>query len=147
MQLPPLVVDALVHVPEVQQVVEHVVAGDDPAFGPDIPVKGGGGLRPAQFQICSEEGAAVEHGPPPELQLLPDEVQDGGLAAAVSPAQDGHRLKFQNGDLPVQKDAEGVAAAIAGALVFPIISQEMDLSPLRRQGKPPEVPHLSFLLL
>ena len=44
-QFPALPVDILVHAAKVQQIVKHVVAGDDPAVGADLPGEGRGGLH------------------------------------------------------------------------------------------------------
>ena len=140
------VLDVLIHISEIQQAVEHIVTGDDPAVlklrRPEGPCR----LRLAEIQIGLKKGAPVEHSPATQLQLLRHQIEHRGLAAAVPAAQDGDGLKGQRRDLSGQKDAEGVVAAVTGPFVLAVTCQEAGLCPLPRQGEPPQIKHVFPLL-
>lgn len=70
-QFPAPDVDALVHAAQIQQIVEHIVAGDDTAPLPDGGRKRGGGLRCAQMQVVVKKGAAVIDGLPGQRRDWP----------------------------------------------------------------------------
>ena len=132
-QFPASALNVLVHAAQVQQIVEDVVTGDDPAVGQHLPVKSAGSLCPAQVQISPVKGAAVEYRPPLQRQLFAHQVQKGGLAAAVAAAEDGDGLQLQLGEALVLKNTEGISAAVAGALRFRITAQKRQLPALIRQ--------------
>ena len=72
-------VDAVVDAADVQQVVEDIVAGDDPA-----PLGNGAVGAAAEGGVVPEKVAAVVYGAPPQVQGLRHDIEDGGLSAAVA---------------------------------------------------------------
>ena len=105
-QLSALVIDPVVNVPDVQQVVEHIVAGDDPA-----PLRDGGAVTEpiaTQTDVVLKQLRAIEHRAAAKVQFFCDCVQDRGFPAAVSTAKDCDRLKLQHGHFQMPKEVEGV---------------------------------------
>ena len=74
-------------------------------------------LYPAHGGVFPKEGAAAESRVPGEPQLFRQNVQQGGLARAVSAVKDGHRGKGQLLQSLLGEDLEGIDPFVAGALL------------------------------
>ena len=105
-QLLPLAVNALVESAKIQHIVEYIITGDDTALFRRLLVAVQ--LRAAEFQIFFEKGRTAEGRSAGKLQLLGDDIENGGLSGAVAAVQKGDGCEIQPLQILEGKDLEGV---------------------------------------
>ena len=102
-------VDALVDAPDIQQMIEYIVAGDDAAYPGD-----GAALTAAEGGIVRKKVAAVVNRAPPEMERLGYDIENSGLPAAVAAIKNGHWLKGEVRQLAVAEYMKGILGGVAG---------------------------------
>ena len=105
-----LLVNALVEFPDTDEMVKHIVAGQNAAAGGQRI-----GFPGAQRNIIAKKIRAVVYRAPLHLQRFGDYVQQRGFSAAVSAAENGDGGKSKGPRLPAAEHAEGIIGRIAGA--------------------------------
>ena len=93
---------------QVQQEIEHVVAGDDGAAHRH-PARRRRHIR-AERKIILEQRRVVEGRAPFQRQLFRDDVQQRRFAGAVAAVQEGDLLKTKRAQLLLGKNFEGIGA-------------------------------------
>lgn len=93
-------IPGIVLLAQVQDMFEHIIAADEPAFeGKRLRVAGvfSRHLQVAHIHIGGKAGGAVEGGTARQSEFLGHQVQQGGLAGAVASVQNGDVIQLQPG--------------------------------------------------
>ena len=126
----PIQVDALIEAPQVQKVVEHVVAGEHRAARRHLALP----LPLAEVHKILEKRRPVIDTPPLQPQGVPHQVEQGGFPRPVAAIEDGDGFHLQTGFLPRPKDAKRVNILVTSPAVDRF-SQRKLLVGLGRQSK------------
>ena len=103
-------VNSLVESPDVQHVVENIVAGDNTAVFWNCAE----GTAAAHIGEIPEKGSPVESRVSVKPQFFRDNIERCGFSGTVSAAENRYRFKVNRLQPPVGKNPEGVKRIIAG---------------------------------